>query len=79
MSKELFQYPKPCLSISKKEQRRFNKTGTCEVTYPVSVCYNGGIILCPDGKMDFHDTNPKSKWYQGYSVPSPSIPDSRGL
>ena len=69
-----FKYPRTGLSISKKEQKRLEKFGHCEVTFPVSIAYNGGIILTPDGKMDFNCKNPKSKWYNGYKVPSPKVP-----
>jgi hypothetical protein len=69
-----FKYPRPELSISKTEQKRLAKTGHCQVTFPVSYAYNGGIILTPDGKIDINCKNPKSKWYNGYKVPSPKIP-----
>jgi len=69
-----FKYPRPDLSISKKERKRLEKTGHCQVTFPESCAYNGGIILTPDGKMDINCKNPKSKWYNGYKVPSPRVP-----
>ena len=69
-----FKYPRPCISISKKEKKRLAKFGHCLVTCPASIEYNGGIILTPDGKMDLNCRNPKSKWYNGFKVPSPSVP-----
>lgn len=75
MSKpKMFKYPRPGLCMSKKEQRRFDKTGVAEVTYPVSCRYNGGIILTPKGQMDINCRDPKSKWYEGFTVPSPIVP-----
>jgi hypothetical protein len=40
--------------------KKTHKDG-CEVTFPVSYEYNGGIVI-------------KGKWYKGYEVPPPTIP-----
>ena len=69
-----FKYPRSGLFMDKKQKRRFAKTGSCEVTFPVSIEYNGGIILTPDGKMDINCRNTKSKWYNGFKVPKPLVP-----
>ena len=69
-----FKYPRPCLTISRKERKRLDKFGHCLVTFPASIEYNGGIILTPDGKMDINCRHPKSKWYNGIKVPSPYVP-----
>ena len=72
---KLFKFRRrPDFLMTKKQQKRFDKTGMAEVTYPVSCRYNGGIILSPDGKMDFGCKNPKSKWYAGFEVPKPKVP-----
>jgi len=51
MSEDFFEVEQPDL-------RRYN--GECEVTFPVSYTYNGGIII--DGK-----------WYKGFRVPYPKL------
>jgi len=65
----------PDLHISKRQQKRLEKTGSCEVTYPVSYKYNGGIILTPEGKFDMLCKNPKSQWYDGFKIPKPIVPE----
>lgn len=69
-----FEFPIPELSISKREKRKLEKTGRCEVTYPVSYSYNGGVYINPDGTLDYSYRNTDSKWYDGVKVPSPVIP-----
>lgn len=50
--------------LCKKPKLKKVGRGCCGylVTYPVSYTYNGGIVI-------------NNKWYEGFRVPRPSIPD----
>lgn len=55
--------PKPFITpASRKDKNKAKKGLSHEVTYPVSYRYNGGIVV--DGK-----------WYEGYEVPKPDVPE----
>ena len=70
----MFKCPRAELHISNKEQKKLEKTGHCEVTYPVSIRYNGGMTLNEKGEM-LYSAKQKGqfKWYEGYSVPRPKV------
>lgn len=79
MSDELFPFPQSGIKLTNKQHKTLEKKGRVEVTYPVSYRYNGGIILTPDGVMDIACRHPKSKWYAGFKVPPPVIPEGYEL
>jgi len=61
---EYFQCEQPDLRGMEKKIK--GKKTSIEVTHPVSIRYNGGTII-------------GDKWYRGYYVPDPIIPDGYKL
>lgn len=56
-----FVCPKAEFTFGPGQRRKFNNGKACEVTFPVSQAYNGGIIW-------------NGEWYQGLEVPRPDVP-----
>lgn len=63
---EFYRMPKAEFNVDKKNKKKQQMGQSFEVTYPVSYRYNGGIIV--DGK-----------WYKGYDVPKPDVPEGYEL
>lgn len=79
MNDDFFPFPQSGINLTDKQKKTLEKKGSVEVTYPVSYRYNGGIILTPDGKIDINCRHPDSKWYAGFKVPPPVIPEGYEL
>lgn len=57
-----YPWPAPDLSLQLAKKLKKNPGIThFEVTYPVSMSYNGGTVI-------------DDKWYAGYKVPAPIVP-----
>lgn len=64
---EYWHMPVPEISpASVKHKNSIEKGQGGEVNYPVSYRYNGGIVI-------------NGKWYKGFKVPAPIVPDGHKL
>lgn len=72
---QYFICPQP--DLRGQESKIKGKRTSREVTFPVSYRYNGGIVLTPKGRMSFDD--PDAKWYAGFTVPEPIVPEGYEL